>query len=121
MKKIIHLDNSDFFRKIVKTFLSEQGFLVESFRHGSDALNALNEGDVGLVVTGLSFSDMEGSDFIQRAVGFPHNIPIIALTSTQDTDTEQALYKMGIKAFVLKSGTWQEQLMPLVMQYFSAD
>ena len=120
MKKIIHLDNSDFFRKFVKTFLSEQGFLVEGFSHGSDALKALDHGDVGLIITGLSFADMKGSDFIKSAAGFPHNIPIIALTSTQDPDTEQTLYAMGIKALVLKSGSWQEQLLPLVHQYFAA-
>lgn len=118
MKKIIHVENSDFFRKLVRTFLSERGFLVESFNHGSAALEAINTGEVGLIITGLSFSDMEGSEFIKRAIGYPHNIPIIALTSTQDPETEHLLYELGIKARVLKSGIWQEQLLPLIDQYF---
>jgi two-component system cell cycle response regulator len=119
MKKIVHLDNSDFFRKLVRTFLSEQGYLVESVSHGTEALEIINSGEVGMIITGFSFSDMNGSAFIKRVIGYPDTIPIIALTSDQSLETEHFLNELGVKARILKSGAWQEQLLPLVNQYFS--
>jgi two-component system cell cycle response regulator len=118
MKKIIHVENSDFFRKVVKTFLSEQGFWVESFNHGATALAALDTGEVGLIITGLSFPDMEGVEFIKRAAGHSACIPVIVLTSTQDPETDRLLHELGIKARVLKLGNWKAEIIPLIDRYF---
>jgi CheY-like chemotaxis protein len=82
MQTIIHVDNSEFFRRLVKTFLIEQGFLVESFSKGAKALEAI-DGDTDLIITGMSLSDMDGEDFIKKIIGSPYNIPIITLTSNQ--------------------------------------
>ena len=118
MKKIIHVDNSEFFRKLVKTYLAEQGLLMESYSHGATALEVIEGGDVGLIVTGLVLSDMDGMAFIKKAIAPPHNIPIVALTSSQDSEMEQELHELGIKTCILKSGAWQEELMAAVNKYF---
>lgn len=118
MKKIIHVEQSDFFRKLVRAFLTEQGFLVDSFDHGGIALVAMNAEDVGLIITGLSFPDMDSPEFLKKAAANPHKIPIIAFSSTQDPEMDRFLRELGIKTRVLKSGEWKEYLLPEINKYF---
>ncbi|MDR2534605.1 MAG: response regulator [Treponema sp.] len=119
MQKIIHVDNSAFFRKVVKNFLTERGFLIENYSQGGDALDLICCGQVSLVLTGLSFSDMDGEVFIQKALEYVPELPIIAITSTQDQELEERLYDLGIKGRVLKSGAWKEQLIPMLNRFLS--
>ncbi|MDR0525449.1 MAG: response regulator [Spirochaetaceae bacterium] len=121
MKSIIHVDNSGFFRKLVQKFLTQQGYVVESFNLAKEALEIISGGQVGLVLTGLSLPDMEGEEFIQRIMDYSFNIPIVAFTSTESTRTDDELIDLGIKGWVIKSGTWQGMLLPLVHQHFVAD
>ncbi|MDR0525448.1 MAG: response regulator [Spirochaetaceae bacterium] len=121
MKTIIHVDNSEFFRKLVKTFLGEHGFEVESFDNAEEALGQVSAGQVGLIITGLSFSDMDGNEFIKRIIGYPYIIPIIALTSSQSPQIEYEARRLGVKGWIHKSSAWQEQLLPLVRQYLGPD
>ncbi|MDR2393029.1 MAG: response regulator [Treponema sp.] len=112
MKTIIHADNSDFFRKLMKVFLVEQGFLGSCFSHGADALEAINQGDVSVVITGLSLADMDGKEFIKRIYASSYTGPIIVLTSNNLEAEQQALQYKGVTTCISKSEAWQEQLLP---------
>ncbi|MDR0562315.1 MAG: response regulator [Spirochaetaceae bacterium] len=121
MKTIVHVDNSGFFRKLVKTFLFRYGFEVESFNLAKEALGVISGGQVGLILTGLSLPDMEGEEFISRVMDFPYTIPIIAFTSNQTNKTDDELIDLGIKGWVLKTGAWQRHLLPLVQKHYIAN
>jgi CheY-like chemotaxis protein len=115
MKTIIHADNSEFFRKLMKVFLMEQGFIGTCFSHGSDALEAIKRGDVSVVITGMSLSDMDGKEFIKRLYASSYTGPIIVLTSNNSEKEQQALENRGVKACISKSGSWQEKLLPYLI------
>ena len=66
MGRIIHVDNSEFFRKGMKALLSELALESEGFDRGEDALNAIKAGGVSGVIMGLELSDMSGEEFIKR-------------------------------------------------------
>ncbi|MDR1301792.1 MAG: response regulator [Treponema sp.] len=111
MKTIIHVDNSEFFRKLMKTFFAEQGFVGEFFSHGADALKAINQEDVAVVITGMSLSDMDGDEFIKRVLTSSYKGSIIVLTSN-DFEAEQKIVSLtGVKAYIPKSGAWEEALL----------
>ncbi|MDR3333989.1 MAG: response regulator [Treponema sp.] len=110
MRKIVHTDNSEFFRRLVRTFLAEQGFEGVSYDQGSMALEAVKGGDVALVITGISLPDMNGEDFIRQIV--PYKIPVIVLTADESPEKQRALEDLGIKAYILKAKAWQEKLLP---------
>ncbi|MDR1955504.1 MAG: response regulator [Treponema sp.] len=116
MKTIIHADNSMFFRKLMKTFLAEHGFLGESFADGSEALRAITQKDVSLVITGMVLSDMNGWKFIKKIIIASYQIPIIVLTSNTSETEEYGLKALGIKAHILKSGAWKETLLSYLYQ-----
>ncbi|MDR1957342.1 MAG: response regulator [Treponema sp.] len=112
MKMIVHVDNSEFFRKLMKTFFTEQGFLGESFSHGAEALKVICRGDASVVITGMALADMDGIEFIKRIDTSSYTGPIIVLTSNASKDEQLAQEALGVKVHILKSGSWQEELLP---------
>jgi two-component system cell cycle response regulator len=111
MKKIIHVDNSDFFRKLMRTFLENQGFEVEDFASAVDADIAIQGGSAALVITGLELAGAEGDSFIKKVVEFLAG-PVIVISSSIDKKKEAALRALGVKAAINKTGAWQEALKP---------
>ena len=115
MKHIIHVDNSEFFRKIMKSFLSEKGLECESFEKGEDVVNAVSDGKASFVITGLELADMSGEELLKRLITLPRKTPIIMVTSSDEAaDDEAAKHKrieaLGVKAIIRKSDDWKAEL-----------
>ncbi len=110
-KKIIHTDNSDFFRKMVKTFLSEEGYVTESTDSGIVTIEAVEANSVEAIILGMALKDMSVEELIKKVIVFPQKIPIIILTSN-DNDSEKEKYlQIGLTAYISKSGNWQSELL----------
>jgi len=110
MKHIIHADNSEFFRKLMKSFLSEKGLECESFEKGEDAVSAVADGRATFVITGLSLADMSGEEFLKRLMTLPQKTPIIVVTSSDEAIKHKRLEALGVKAIILKSDDWKKEL-----------
>jgi DNA-binding response OmpR family regulator len=112
MRHIVHVDNSKFFRKLMKVFLSELGLECDGYDLGDDALTAVMSGDVSCVITGLELADMKGEKLISRMIAVaPSAMTIIVVTSSADDEERvKNLEKMGVKATIQKAGDWKEKL-----------
>jgi DNA-binding NarL/FixJ family response regulator len=110
MGKVIHADNSEFFRKLMRTFLSEMGFESESMERGEDVIKAINAGEASMVITGLSLADMSGEELIKRIIATPHPVQIITVTSNTEEAQAKRLSALGVMANILKSGDWKGEL-----------
>ena len=110
MKHVIHVDNSEFFRKLMRSFLSEKGLECESFEKGEDAVNAVADGRASFVITGLELPDMSGEEFLKRLITLPKKTPIIAVTSNDEAVKQKRIEALGVKAIVLKSNDWKAEL-----------
>jgi DNA-binding NtrC family response regulator len=109
VKTVIHIDNSEFFRKIMRTFLAQEGFEVESFDNAEDAGMAISGGLASMVISGLAIAGMEAEDFIRRTREV-YAGPLVVISSSLDPQRESALRALGVKAAINKSGPWQEAL-----------
>jgi len=114
MKHVIHVDNSEFFRKLMKSFLSEKGLESESFEKGEDAVNVIAEGRASFVITGLELADMSGQEFLKRLMTLPHKTPIIVVTSSDEAAKHKRLEALGVKAIIMKNDDWKEKLTRIV-------
>jgi len=114
MKHIIHVDNSEFFRKLMRTFLSEKGLECESLEKGEDAINAVTDGRASFVITGLSLADMSGEEFLKRLMILPQKTPIIVVTSVDEASKHKRLEALGAKSIILKSDDWKNELKKLL-------
>jgi DNA-binding NarL/FixJ family response regulator len=110
MSRVIHADNSEFFRKLMRTFLTELGLESESLERGEDVVNAVNTGEVSFVITGLALADMSGEELIKRIIASSHPVPIITVTSNNEEAQVRRLSALGVKANILKSGNWKDDL-----------
>ena len=110
MSRIIHVDNSGFFRKIMKTFLSELGLESENFDRGRDVLAEAKTGNVSCVITGLELPDMRGEDFIHELTSLNKPVSIIVFSASADENRDKFLEKQGVLGMVQKSSNWKEEL-----------
>jgi len=110
MMNVIHVDNSGFFRKVMKVFLTELGFFCESFDRGEDVLDAVESRKVSCVITGLELMDMTGEDLVKKLLFAGHPMTIIAVTSSGDEARIQHLAELGVKATIQKGSNWKEKL-----------
>ncbi|MDR3342782.1 MAG: response regulator [Treponema sp.] len=113
-KKIIHVDNSSFFRKLMRIFLVNEGFEVESFDNWEDAAIAVSGGSADMVITGLALADMSGETYIKKMVD-SYAGPIIVMSSSINQQTEHTMLALGVKAAIGKSGGWKEALRPYLV------
>ena len=111
MKTIIHVDNSEFFRKLMRNFLEKEGFEVESFDSAQEANFSISAGSGEIVITGLTFSDIDGVEFLLKIMD-SFSGPVIVVSSSVDKALEEKLIDLGIRAALSKSGSWQEKLKP---------
>jgi len=107
---VIHADNSNFFRKVIKIFLAELGIDSDGFDKGDDVLNEVGNRKVSCVITGLELSDMTGEELIRQLQYSGHSMTIIAVTSSVNESRLKTLDEMGIKATIQKGGNWKEKL-----------
>ena len=110
MSQIIHVDNSGFFRKIMRAFLSELGFQSESYESGLEALTAVKFGDTSCVITGLELPDIKGEDFISELAALQKPVSIIVFSSNTDENRNKFLESQGVVGIVQKTSNWKEEL-----------
>jgi DNA-binding NarL/FixJ family response regulator len=113
MSSVIHVDNSKFFRKMMKVFLGELGLECEGFERGEDALDAALSEKVSCMITGLELPDMSGEELIRRVTISAPPMTIIAVTSSTNDDRIYRLNGMGVKGVIQKGGDWKEKLREL--------
>ena len=107
---VIHVDNSAFFCKVMKTFLLELGVDSDSYNRGENALDVIGSRKVSCVITGLELADMSGEEFIKQLIFSGHSMTIIAVTSSRNDERVQKLADLGVKATIQKGGDWKEKL-----------
>ena len=107
---VIHVDNSGFFRKVMKIFLTELGLECKSYDRGEDVLDAVESHKVGCVITGLELVDMSGEELIKRLLFASYSMTIISVTSSSNEERVQRLAELGVKATIRKGGDWKEKL-----------
>ncbi len=117
-KKIIHADNSDFFRKLVKTFLSEEGYMTENTDSGAETLLHVEDGSAEAIIMGMALKDMSSEELVKKILMYPKKIPVIILTSNDDEAEKEKYLKIGFTAYITKSGHWQNELLEALAHRF---
>jgi DNA-binding NarL/FixJ family response regulator len=113
MSNVIHIDNSKFFRKMMKVFLTELGLESTDYENGEDALDAVLSKRISCIITGLELPDMTGEELIRRVTISAPPMTIIAVTGSSDEERIYRLHGMGVKGVIQKGGDWKEKLREL--------
>ena len=100
--KVFVVDDEKEMTDLVQLGLKKRGFSVATFGNGADALAALPEHDVDVVVTDLNMKGMTGLELCQHIVADRPDIPVIMLTAFGSFETAVGAIRAGAYDFVTK-------------------
>jgi two-component system chemotaxis sensor kinase CheA len=119
--RILIVEDSLFFRKMIVPTLASRGFEVHTAINGLDAVNILQKDpNFDLIVTDIDMPEMDGLEFAEACKGDEVlcDVPIIALTATTQTGARAKAVEIGLFDFISKSD--REGLFNAVDRAFAA-
>lgn len=111
MYTILHLEKSDFFKKMVKNILIEKGFCYYPADNVSEAFDNLEEKKVDLIITSCLIEGVNIEEFIRSINNGEHkNVPIFVITSNEIEEDKKRLLNLGISDYIKKDNLMNELL-----------
>ncbi len=103
-KKILVIDDSAVFRKIISVHLKNADYELVEASDGVDALNKLTTTSVDLIVSDMNMPNMDGITFIKKVKEDPKHkfIPIIMLTTESQPEKKKLGMDAGARAWLTK-------------------
>jgi len=118
---ILIVDDSAIMRKMISRSLRQAGIEIAQTReaeNGAEALDALKEGEVNLILCDWNMPVMDGPTFIKEARR-TYQTPIIMLTTEATDDKVATALELGANGHVSKPFT-PEKLGERIMRVLSA-
>ena len=102
-KRLLLIDETAFFREVVKRYLTAEGYEIETAIHGEDGLAKLVPGaDFDLIVSDIEMPVMDGWEFAREVRRREIKTPMLALTSLSGTEYEVKAKDCGYDSFEVK-------------------
>ena len=103
-KRILLVDDARISLLLSETFLTRKSFEIFTAGGGREALSLIATHQPDLVIVDLYMPDMDGDLVCRQLKQDPVTaaIPVIILTASGDTETEQRCLEAGCSAFVVK-------------------
>ncbi len=104
-KRVLLVDDSPFFRNLLKPLLSVSGYRVTTVDSGSRALALCEAGhDFDVIVSDIEMPGMNGFEFAEavRSNGRWQNVPLVALSSYTSPDDLERGRAAGFSDYVAK-------------------
>jgi two-component system chemotaxis sensor kinase CheA len=96
---ILLVDDTPFFREVVRRYFERDGFVVTTAIDGNDGMRKLAEGDFDLVVSDIEMPNLDGWGFCQAARKAGYKTPFMALTSLSKTENSARAIECGFDGF----------------------
>jgi len=105
MRKILIIEDSKPFRRLVEFILTKAGYEVISAKDGFEAIFRLSEGDVpDLILTDIEMPNFTGEELITNLFnsGLFSHIPVIILTGIESNEVKEKCIASGAFAYLNK-------------------
>ncbi|SEI38296.1 DNA-binding response regulator, OmpR family, contains REC and winged-helix (wHTH) domain [Lachnospiraceae bacterium A10] len=100
--KILVVDDEDRIRKLVRDFLTREGYSVIEAADGEEALNQFDTNpDLKLIILDVMMPKMDGFEVAKR-IRKTSKLPIIMLTAKADEDDELQGFDIGVDEYIAK-------------------
>jgi len=101
---ILLVEDTPFFRTLVKQYLESAGYNVDVANDGLDAVKKLQQNKYNLFVVDIIMPRMDGFEFAKtvRSNNSYNKIPMIALTTLTDENSKNKAKKIGFDAYEVK-------------------
>ncbi len=100
-EKILVIEDNDFVRMQIVTYLQEAGYTVVEAPNGGRALGMMTP-DIALVVLDVRMAPIDGFEFIKAIRGRNAILPLILVTGDQNPDLLNEASKWAVSAVLMK-------------------
>jgi len=102
--KILHIDRSMFFQKVVKKSSEFEGAEITGCTSMAEAWDLLRSAKVDLILTGQELDDGSTDNFLKEIALSPYrDIPVIVLSSSDTLEIRQHYFELGVIDFISKN------------------
>lgn len=103
-QRILLLEDTPFFRQLIKGYLAAEGYDVVTAENGQDGLTRFNETDFDLIVSDIEMPVMDGLTFLKNVRNGRHNsnVPAIAVTALDSDIDKQNAKECGFNQYETK-------------------
>lgn len=105
---ILVADDDEIARDVVGSILSREGYPVVLARDGHEAMQALQDGSSGMVITDLRMPGPDGLMVLKHAVRISPDIAVVVLTAYGTLDTTLEAMQEGAYDYLTKPFKGQE-------------
>jgi two-component system, NtrC family, response regulator HydG len=102
MANILLIEDDLTYSRIIKNFLTNNGFEVKSFHKITDAQATLKSFWADLLITDFRLPDGNGLEVLEAVLGLPNPVPVILITSYSDIRIAVKAMKMGAFEYITK-------------------
>ena len=101
---ILLVEDTIFFRQLIRNLLESDGYQVHTAENGLEALSVLEKIHIDLIISDIEIPVMDGWRFIQTVRNNKQyqNIPAMALTALNSKDSVEKSCQMGFNAHEIK-------------------
>jgi len=111
--KILLLEDDHLFGETIVDLLEEEGYAIEHFTNGQDALNATFESKFDLYLLDINVPLINGTTLLEELRSSDDDTPAIFLTSHKDKETLELGFRSGADDYMSKPFDMDELLLRL--------
>ena len=116
-KTILVVEDNDFVRMQIASFLKSAGYEVLEATEGNAALDVMGD-DICLAVVDVRMEPMGGFEFISMIQAEGYDIPVILVTGDQNSTLLEKAGKLGVVTVLMKP-VQKERLVSMVERIIS--
>ncbi|HLY09449.1 MAG TPA: sigma-54 dependent transcriptional regulator [Planctomycetota bacterium] len=102
MPKVLIVDDEPAMVKVLSGFLAQEKIPCVTASSGEAALRILHAEDVGVVVTDLKMTGMDGLQLLEHALNIDRSLQVILITAHGTAEIGQRAWEMGAAGYVRK-------------------
>lgn len=111
MTQILLCEDDTNIRKLIATYLSQQGFTILESDNGANAWSLFQNVKVDLVITDLMMPKMDGFSLTQKIRNSQKDVPILILSALESLDDKEKGFVSGTDDYMVKPIDLKELLM----------
>ncbi len=111
MTKILLCEDDTNIRKLIATYLAQQGFLILESDNGASAWSLFQSEKVDLVITDLMMPRLDGFSLTQKIRSAQKDVPILILSALESVEDKERGFISGTDDYMVKPIDLKELLM----------
>jgi DNA-binding response OmpR family regulator len=101
-KRILIIEDDNEMRSLLKDFIEEEGYAVDSVENGLEALKKLVSQPFDLIITDIRMPGLTGLDILPRLKKSQPDVSIIVISAFGDERASHRAFERGATAYVEK-------------------